>query len=289
MSTPTPGKAAKPLESILGHAALIAVSLVFAVPFVWLVLTSLKTNKEIFVDSALIFANPGLLLPGEWRWSNYLEAVREITFMRYTLNTLFVAAAGTLGMLVSCSLAAYGFAIVRWRWSNAMFLLMLATLMLPPQVTMIPLFVLFQKLDWVGTYRPLIVPAFFGGAFYIFMLRQFFRTVPRDLVDAARIDGCSHLDIYLRVVLPLSRPALAVVAFFTFTGYWNDFLGPLIYLNDDSKYTLSLGLQQFLGQHSARWELLMAASTLMILPIIIIFFLLQRTFVQGIAMTGLKG
>jgi len=172
---------------------------------------------------------------------------------------------------------------------TALFIVMLATVMLPPQVTTIPVFLIFKKLGWIGTYRPLMIPAFFTNAFFVFLLRQFFKTIPRDLVDAARIDGCSHFEVYWRIVLRLSRPALVVVIFFTFTAYWNDFMGPLIYLNEDSSYTLSLGLQQFLCQHNAKWELLMAASTLMILPVIILFFILQRSFVEGINLTGLKG
>ncbi len=271
-----------PLKAAASHGGLIVVAALFAFPFAWLVITSLKPATQIFQE-------PTSLIPKPPTWGNYLEAIQAIPFLLYTLNTVFVAAAGTFGILLSCSLVAYGFSMVRWRGSNALFLVMLATMMLPPQVTLIPLFVVFQKLDWVGTFRPLIVPWFFGSAFYIFLLRQFFRTLPKDLVDAAKIDGCSHFDIYLRVALPLTRPALCVVAFFAFTGFWNDFLAPLIYLNDNDKYTLSVGLQQFLGQNTARWDLLMAASTLMILPIVLLFFFLQKTFVEGIALTGIKG
>lgn len=148
---------------------------------------------------------------------------------------------------------------------------------------------IFKKLAWVGTFRPLIIPAFFANAWSVFLLRQFFKTVPKGLMDAAKIDGCSHFDVYWRIVLPLSKPALAVIAFFSFTYFWNDFMGPMIYLNDDVKYTLSLGLQQFFGQHGAKWGMLMAASTMMIMPIIVLFFLLQKTFVEGINLTGLKG
>jgi multiple sugar transport system permease protein len=212
-----------------------------------------------------------------------------IPLLRYTLNTVFVAVSGTFATVLSCTLVAYGLGVVRWRGANALFLVMLATVMLPPQVTTIPVFLVFKKLGWIGTFRPLVIPAFFASAFFVFLLRQFFKTIPRDLLDAARIDGCSHFEVYWRIVLRLSRPALAVVIFFTFTGYWNDFMGPLIYLNDDSYYTLSLGLQQFVAQHTAKWELLMAASTMMILPVIALFFFLQRSFVEGINLTGLKG
>jgi len=275
-------KIESPLRTVLSHAALIAVCAGFCLPFLWLVITSLKPKTEIL-------QYPPTLWPSDVQPENYKAALEFIPFAQYTFNSLFVSLSGTIGMVVSCSLVAYGFAIVRWRWANAIFLLMLATLMLPPQVTLIPLFMVFKQLDWVGTFRPIVVPAFFGYAFYVFLLRQFFKTIPRDLVEAARIDGCSHFDIYLRVILPLTKPALSVVAFFTFTAFWNDFMTPLIYLNDQSKYTLSLGLQQFLGQFSAEWHLLMAAATMMTLPIVILFFFLQRTFVEGIALTGIKG
>lgn len=170
-----------------------------------------------------------------------------------------------------------------------MFFVLLSTLMLPAQVTMLPVFVIFKKLAWIGGFRPLIVPAFFGSAFFIFLLRQFFLTIPQELSDAARIDGASDFGIWRVVMLPLSKPALTTVALFTFMGAWNDFLGPLMYLNDDRMYTLSLGLQQFVTQHGAQWNLLMAASVVMTLPIIILWFLGQKTFVQGVTLTGVKG
>ncbi|MGV3722145.1 MAG: carbohydrate ABC transporter permease, partial [Actinomycetota bacterium] len=176
-----------------------------------------------------------------------------------------------------------------WPGRDALFLILLATMMLPGQVTLIPVFAIFRALGWVDTIKPLVVPQFLGTAFYIFMLRQFFMTIPLELSDAARMDGCSEWDIYRRVILPLARPALATVGLFTFINAWNDFLGPLIYLNDDRKATLSLGLQQFVSQHGAEWSMLMAASTLMTLPIIVLFFFAQRTFIQGITLTGVKG
>jgi len=256
-------------------------SIVFALPFAWLVSTSLKPPAQIFSSS------PNWL-PSPVCWQNYVEAVNTIPFIRYAWNTIFVALTSTFATLFSCSLVAYGFAVVRWRWSRPLFLVMLATVMLPGQVTMIPVFIIFKNLGWVGSYRPLIIPAFFSTAFFVFLLMQFFRTIPRDLIDVARIDGCSHFDIYWRLVLPLSRPALMVVAFFTFTAAWNDFLGPLIYLNDDRMYTLSIGLQQFVSQHAAEWHLLMAASTIMIVPVILLFLFMQKTFVEGIHLSGLK-
>ena len=274
-------RTANVLASITGHASLIVLSVVFALPFAWLVSTSLKAPDQIF-------AFPPKWLPSPICWENYAKAVNTIPFIRYAWNTIFVAVTTTFATLLSCSLVAYGFAVVRWRWSRPLFLIMLATVMLPGQVTMIPVFIIFKNLGWVGSYRPLIIPAFFSTAFFVFLLMQFFRTIPRDLIDVARIDGCSHFDIYWRLVLPLSRPALMVVAFFTFTAAWNDFLGPLIYLNDDRMYTLSIGLQQFVSQHAAEWHLLMAASTIMILPVILLFLLMQKAFVEGIHLAGLK-
>ncbi len=276
------GKRDRVLGSAAAHAALTLTGALFMLPFVWLVLTSLKPATQIFEF-------PPRWIPRPFCWENYAEVFRTIPLWQYTRNTLFVALSGTAGTLLSCSLAAYGFAMVRWRMRTFFFLLMLSTMMLPPQVTMIPVFMIFKSLGWVGTFRPLVVPSFFASAFFVFLLRQFFLSIPAALVDAAKIDGCSHLGVYWRIALPLSKPALAVVAFFSFTAYWNDFMSPLIYLNDDLKYTLSLGLQQFIGQHSAKWDLLMAASTLMTAPIVLLFFVLQRTFVEGITLTGIKG
>ncbi|MCX7017642.1 MAG: carbohydrate ABC transporter permease [bacterium] len=268
-------------RSLAAHAVLLALSAAFALPFIWLVITSLKPPRQIFEF-------PPRWIPDPIQWSNYREAIQAFPFIDYTINTLFVTLSGTFATVASSALVAYGFAVVRWRWSNLFFLVMLSTIMLPGQVTAIPVFIIFKQLGWIGSYRPLVIPAFFANVFFVFLLMQFFRTIPRDLVDAARIDGCSHLDIFWRIMLRLSKPALAVVMFFSFTGGWNDFMGPLMYLNDDRMYTLSLGLQQFMAQHSAEWHLLMAGSTLMILPIVALFFFLQRTFIEGISLTGLK-
>ena len=277
-----PRKTAKSvLGSIGAHAFLLLVTAGFAIPFVWLLLTSLKPSDQIFEF-------PPSWLPREFKWSNYTEAMAFIPLWQYAKNTLFVSLSGTLATVVSCTLVAYGFSVVRWRGSNVFFLIMLATVMLPSQVTTIPTFLIFKNLGWIGSYRPLIIPAFFANAFFVFLFRQFFRTLPRDLIEAAQIDGCSHFEIWWRVVLPLSRPVIAVVAFFSFGAYWNDFMGPLMYLNNDKMYTLSLGLQQFVGQQSAKWELLMAASTLMILPVLALYLFLQKAFVEGINLTGLK-
>jgi multiple sugar transport system permease protein len=222
-------------------------------------------------------------------WRNYRDATTRIPFWRYAWNTLVVCVLGTLGTVVSCALAAYGLSRIPWRGREPLFYLTLATMMVPFPVTMITLYGIFKHLGWIGTLLPLWLPSWFGGAFSIFLLRQFFRTIPDDLLDAARIDGCSEFGIFWRVVVPLSRPALAVVALFHFMYAWRDFLGPLLFLTKQDTFTLSLGLQFYQSQHGgSEWHLLMAASTLVILPIIVLFFFTQKTFIQGISTTGLK-
>ncbi len=191
--------------------------------------------------------------------------------------------------MLSSSLVAYSFARIPWRGRNLMFVLVLSTMMLPYQVTLIPMFAVFSKLGWVGTFKPLILPAFFGVPFYIFLLRQFFMGIPQDLSAAARIDGCSEFGIFWRIILPLSKPALATTGLFVFLFEWGDFLNPLVYLQDDRQYTLAVALQQFQSAHESLWGPLMAMSTVITLPILIVFFLTQKTFIQGITLTGLKG
>ena len=222
-------------------------------------------------------------------WSNYSEGFKAFPFFLMLRNTLVICFLTVLGTVLSCSLAAYGLACVNWRGRETLFWIMLATMMLPAQVTMIPLFQTFKSLGWINTILPLVVPAFCGNAFFVFMLRQFYRTIPVSLTDAARIDGASDLRIWASVVLPLSKAALAVVAVFTFIGAWNDYLGPLLYLMDDDKYTLAIGLARLQGQYSSDWGRMMAMSVVMTLPLIVLFFLAQRTFVEGIKIGGVKG
>ena len=267
---------------VVSHIVLILIGLFFVLPFYWLVSTALKPDTQIF-------RLPPVWVPRPPQWDNFPKALTYVPFALYTWNTVRIAGLSVIGTVLSCSLVAYSLAKIRWRWRNAVFYSLLATMLLPSQVTMIPTFTIFRWLHWIGTPLPLIVPSFLGGAFFIFLLRQFFLTIPDELSDAARIDGCGEGSIYLRIVLPLAKPALASVALFTFIGAWNDFLGPLLYLTDESSYTLSLGLQRFVSQHGAEWSMLMAASTVMTLPIIVIFFFTQRTFIQGIALTGIKG
>ncbi len=269
------------LQAALAHIVLLTAGISFLLPFAWMVITSLKTAEQIFVW-------PPIWVPSPLVWRNYLLAVSTIPFFRYMGNTVLISAWNVLGILISCPLVAYGLSRIQWPGRDLLFYVVLATMMLPYVVLMIPTFLIFNALGWIGSFKPLIVPAFFGAPFFIFLLRQFFMTIPFDLSDAATIDGASEAAILWYVILPLSKPALATVALFTFIANWQDFLGPLIYLRDESQYTLSLGLQRFLSAHNAAWAQLMAASTLMILPILLLFFFAQRTFIEGITFSGLK-
>ncbi len=271
------------------HLALIVLSIVFIFPFLWVVSTALKPIEETMKI-------PPVWIPSDFQWKNFWDAMTYgadklgyIPFLIYARNTLLLCALVVSGVVVSNSLVAYSFARLRWPGRDFMFAVTLATMMVPFPVLMVPTFALFRELDWIGTFRPLWVPAWFASAFNIFLLRQFFRSIPFELSEAAKIDGASEWRIFRDVVLPLSKPAMAVVALFAFIGTWNDFLGPLIYLLDQKTFTLSLGLQFYQSQHGGTpWNLLMAASTLVILPVIVLFFFTQRLFIQGIAITGLK-
>jgi len=269
--------------AMLLYATLTLLAVVFIVPFLWVVSTSLKGNEQIF-------AVPPRWIPETFHFENYATIFERMPFLLYLRNSLFVTGLSIIGIVGSSSLVAYAFACLRWPGRDTFFLIILATMMLPMQVTMIPVFVLFKELGWLNTFKPLVVPAFFGGgAFNIFLLRQFFLGIPRDLADAARIDGCSEFRIYWNIMLPLAKPALATVAILTFMFSWNDFLGPLIYLSDKMKGTLALGLSMFVGQYATEWALLMAASVLMMIPMILLFFFFQRYFIQGFTMSGIKG
>jgi multiple sugar transport system permease protein len=269
-------------NQISAHALLIVLSLLFALPFVWLVSTSLKPTEQLF-------RLPPEWIPRPFTWSNYPRALTYIPFFLYLRNTLYIALFNVVGTLISCSLAAYGFARIRWPGRNALFFVLIATLMIPYQVTLIPTFLIFRQIGWVGSFNALTWPSLTGSAFFIFLLRQFYLTIPQELSSAAKIDGANEFQIYWRIILPLSKPAFAAVALFTFNSSWNDLLGPLIYLNDESHYTLALGLYGFLSRVRTEWGMLMAASTVMVTPIIVLFFFTQRTFIQGITLTGIKG
>jgi ABC-type glycerol-3-phosphate transport system permease component len=265
------------------YAALVACAVVLILPFLWVLSTSVKGDQQIFTI-------PPQFIPDKIHWENYIEVFERMPFLTYFLNSSFITIVTIIGVVLSSSLVAYAFACLDWPGRDGVFVLVLATMMLPMQVTMIPIFVFFKELGWLNTFKPLTVPAFFGGgAFNIFVLRQFFLTVPQSLLDAARIDGCSEFRIYWNIVLPLAKPALATVAILTFLFSWNDFLGPLIYLSDQIKGTLALGLAIFTGQHQTEWGLLMAASVMMMAPIIVIFFFFQRYFIQAFMASGIKG
>lgn len=272
----------KTSNRIFAHAFLILISILFLVPFFWMLSTSLK-------DQTQIFSFPPEWIPTPFKWSNYQEAVEYIPFFSYLKNTVVITVFSTIGAVITCPLVAYGFAKLKFKGSNALFIVTIGVMMIPGQVTMIPLFILFEKLGWVGSPLPLIVPVFFGVPFYIFLLRQFFLGLPDTLMDAARIDGAGEFRIYWQIMLPLAKPAVLAVGLFQFMGSWTDFLGPLLYLTDETSYTLSLGLQQFQSQRGTEWGLMMAVSTLMTLPIIILFFFLQKTFIKGITFSGIKG
>jgi multiple sugar transport system permease protein len=271
----------KAIRNTLTYLILILVGIFFVLPFAWMLSTSLKSGAETF-------ATPPNLLPQVWEWSNYPAALNYVPFLRYFLNSLIICTASVVGTVLSCSLVAFSLARIHWWGQKPLFVVVLASMMLPFQVTMIPLFIVFRSLGWIGTYAPLIVPTYFGNGFFIFLIRQFFMTIPEDLLDAARIDGASLLRIYWQIMLPLSLPVLSTVALFTFLSTWNDFLGPLIYLTKEEMWTLAIGLRGFQSQHGWKWELLMAAAVVFTLPTFVLYFFVQRFFVRGIVTTGLK-
>ena len=262
------------------YLLLCLVAAIFLLPLFWMVSSSLKPEWQVL-------ANPTVWIPNPPRWANYREALTYLPFGRYALNTLIISLGAIVGHLLSCTIVAYGFARLRAPGKGFFFGLLLATLMLPYPVTMVPLFALFNRLGWIDTFLPLIVPAFFGNAFYIFLLRQFFLTLPPDLEDAARIDGANTLQVLRHVILPISTPALATVVIFTFQASWNDFLQPLIFLQDQSNYTLTLGLNFFRGSFQVNWAYLMAASLVVVLPVVIVFFLAQRFFIHVSHVSGI--
>ncbi len=270
------------LGAVLGHASLMGFGLAFFLLFFWLVSTSFKELDQIF-------KLPPVWIPDPVRWQNYPEALGYFPFLKQLQNTLVIAISAVILTLLSSTLVAYSFSRLQWPGRNLLFFLMLSTMMLPYQVTMVPLFIIFRKLKLVNTFMPLIILHAFGVPFFIFLLRQFFLSLPRELDDAATIDGCSAAAILWRIILPLSKPALATVALFQFLNSWNDFLGPLIYLNDPDKYTLSLGIQVFASTSGVHWGWMMAVTTVLTIPVITLFFFTQRTFIQGIALTGIKG
>lgn len=270
------------INMMLTYSFLIIGAIIFITPFIFLITSSFKSPEQIM-------SVPFRWLPRPWRWQNYVEAFRVQPFGRYYLNSAIITSSNILGVLISCTLAGWGFSRKYYWGRDFFFLLILSCMMIPGQVTMIPLYIMYSKLGWINTYFPLILPSFFGSPFYIFLIRQFFLTIPDELSDAAVIDGCSPFKVFWYIGLPLVKPALVSVTIFTFLAVWNDFFTPLIYLNSPQKYTVMLGLTAYQAEGFTHWEYLMAASAVAMLPVFIVFLSLQRYFVQGMAMSGLKG
>lgn len=254
----------------------------YLMPIYWMVSTSLKVDDQIF-------SFPPTWIPNPFRWSNYADALGVVDFGLNLRNTLTITIPAVTGTVVSSSVVAYGLSRINWPGRNVLFVFILATMMIPQWVTLIPLYIFYSRIGWVGTFLPLIVPSWTGDAFSIFLLRQFFRQQPQEIFDAAEIDGANHFTMFWRIVLPLGRPALAVVALFSFMGNWTDFLNPLIYLSDPSTYTLMLGQYAFYGVHQTYWSQLMAINVLIIAPLLVLFFFTQRFFIEGVTFTGLRG
>ncbi len=274
----------KALAKVLGYSLVIVVSGLYLFPWLWLLSTSLKTPQQIVQI-------PPSWVPRPLVWKNYLLGVTYIKFFLYLRNTMIICVATVVGTILSCSLVAYGLSHVEWRLREPLFVLVLATMMVPGQVTLIPIYVVFSKIGWVNTFYPLTVPSFFGSAFFIFLLRQFFLTIPTELTDAARLDGCTSFGIYSRIVMPLAKPALATLIAFSFIWTYNDFQGPLIFLINGKLWTLSLGLRGFsttYGDATTYLGAMMAAATLYTLPMIVLFFVAQKALIQGIVTTGFK-
>lgn len=271
------------IHKVLIFIILTAGAIILLSPIWWMFITSFKSMGEIMTY-------PPTFWPEEWHFDNYRYTWETANFTRYTLNTLMIAFVSVFANVLSNSFIAYGFAKIDFRGKKILFALLLSTMMLPGFVTLIPTYVLFAKLGWLNTYLPLMVPPFFGSAFNIFLLRQFYITIPNELIEAAKIDGASHVYIWRKIMLPIAKPALATIAVFSFNGAWNDFLGPLLYLNDEKLYTLQIGLQIFKGQVATQWNYMMAGSLLVLMPVIILFFLFQRYFIEGMNLNaGSKG
>jgi multiple sugar transport system permease protein len=269
------------VTSVVSQILLSLVALLFLVPIIWMLVSALKPSAEVFTTPPTLFGS-------EVKFSNFVEAWNYLPFGRFILNTVFVAGIGTLITLVASAMSGYAFARLNFRFRGGLFVLYLSTLIVPQEVIVIPMFLVMQRLGWVNSYQALILPWAFT-AFGTFLLRQFFLTIPRELEEAAKIDGCGHIRILRSIIIPIAAPALAVLAVFTFISYWNSFLWPLIIINDTAKMTVPLGLDLFLGQQGQRWELLMAAATISMVPTVILVLALQKYLVRGIALSGLGG
>ncbi len=269
-------------RQILIYALLVAGAILFLIPFLWMLSTSLKPEHQIYVF-------PPIWIPSPVAWSNYATTWRSLPFARYVRNSVFVTSMGIVGNVLGSSLAAFAFARLRYPGRHFFFLLMLSTMMVPYWVTIVPTFILFRILGWTNTFAPLIVPGFFAVPFYTFLLRQYFLGVSTELEDAARIDGAGTFRIYAQMIMPLAKPALATVAIFSFVYHWNDLINPLIFITDQSKFTVAVGLAAFRGDYRVKMSHMMAAATMALLPVLIVFFVTQRLFIQGILLSGSKG
>jgi multiple sugar transport system permease protein len=274
---------------ILKYMILLSLTITFLLPFYWMLTSAVKTDTQVYTV-------PPVWLPLPPQWQNFWDAWTSENFWLFTYNTVVMyAVPATIGTVLSTALVAYSFSRLRWIGRDAVFVVVLATIMIPGWVRLVPLFIIFKKLGWLNTFFPLVVPSFFGSAFFIFLLRQFFMSIPTELSDAAKIDGANDLQTMFKIILPLSVPALAVVALFTFMDAWNDYLGPLIYVNVEEKWVLALGVQRLrnavaeIGNRQLAYPYLMAVSSIITLPIFLAFFFAQRTFIEGISLTGLKG
>jgi multiple sugar transport system permease protein len=273
----------KRLQSTFVYVSLIILSIVCLTPFFWMVSTSLKNKISMW-------AFPPQWIPEDFEWQNYITIFKVVPLGHYMLNTLTIEFFVIIGQIVSCTLVAYGFARFKFRGRDVLFMIMLATMLIPEQVTFIPLFLLFSKIGWVDTYLPLTVPAFFANAFFVFLMRQYLMTIPKDLDEAAKIDGANSFQTLVKILLPILRPSITIIFVFTFTNVYNDFMNPLIYLNSPEKFTLAIGLASFIAQRAgAEWNLLMAASTLVVFPLLILYYIAQRHLIGGMASMGIKG
>ena len=270
------------LEVIFLYAFLIVLAILFILPIFYLFMGSFKAESELF-------RVPFKWLPDKFQFGNFINMFSSIPFFKYLKNTMIIVVCNIVGSLLSCSLVAYGFARLRWPGRDKVFILVLITMILPYQVTLVPLFLMFTKMKWIGTFLPLTVPCFFGNPFFIFLLRHFFTGIPQNISEAARIDGAGEFTIFSRLVIPMAKPALTTVAIFAFIRSWNDFLGPLVFLGKDELYTLSLAASMLKSNLDPNWSLLLALGAVMILPVLILFFVMQKYFIQGIAMSGIKG
>lgn len=267
---------------VLTYVLLTAGALVMLYPFIWMVMISLGSLEDLF-------SMPPRYVPERIHWENYPRALTEIPFFTYLRNTLFITATSMVGQILSCAMTAYSFARLRWRARDFIFVLVLATMMMPPQVTLIPTYVIWRELNALDTYVPLIVPGYLGTAYLTFLARQYFSTIPFELEDAAKVDGCGYFSTFFKVIMPLSLPLLATLAMFSFIGHWNDFFGPLIYLQSPEKYTLQLALMSYRGTYSTDVPMMMALATMILMPVLIFFLFGQQYFIQSVVLTGLKG